>query len=196
VLTGWADGSLFHAAELVIAEGQFRATLAGGLVLSATSPQPLIFLQPLERGTAYLSDLSAESFVHRPYLDLAWPYHRDRNVAGGRLRSGGRLHAKGLGMHSGGRIAYRLSGAYHWFESRVAIDDHTAGEGSAVFQVYLAQGGVWKLAWASPTVRGGDAPVSVRLDLTGAEGIALAVEYADRGDQWDRANWLDARLME
>ena len=29
-----------------------------------------------------------------------------------------------------------------------------------------------------------------------AKAIALAVEYADRGDELDHADWLDARLVE
>jgi NPCBM/NEW2 domain len=35
----------------------------------------------------------------------------------------------------------------------------------------------------------------VSFDLKGARGLTLTVDFADRGDQLDRAVWLDARLV-
>jgi hypothetical protein len=52
-----------------------------------------------------------------------------------------------------------------------------------------------KEAYKSGIVRGGEAPQTVSVDLAGAQGITLTVDYADRGDELDRADWLDARLM-
>jgi hypothetical protein len=195
VLVGFRDGSLVRAAQLAIAADQVRVESAGGVAVASASPDDVVFVQPLGGSATYLSDLVADSYSFSPYLDIEWPYHRDRNVAGGRLRAGGALFAKGLGMHSGGRIAYRLGGEPQWFAAQVAVDDQTEGQGSVVFHVYLAKDGQWRRAWSSPTIRGGAAPIPVRVDLAGAEGIALAVDYADRGDQWDRADWLDARLV-
>ena len=36
---------------------------------------------------------------------------------------------------------------------------------------------------------------SVSVDVTGAKTLELLVDYADRADQQDHANWLDARLV-
>jgi hypothetical protein len=36
----------------------------------------------------------------------------------------------------------------------------------------------------------------VSVDLSGAKRISLIVDFADRADEWDRADWLDARLVE
>jgi hypothetical protein len=76
----------------------------------------------------------------------------------------------------------------------VAIDEAAARRGSVVFRVYLLQDDDWQLAFASPVVRGGDGPLSVSVELTGVKEIALVTDYAERGDELDYANWLDARF--
>jgi hypothetical protein len=44
-------------------------------------------------------------------------------------------------------------------------------------------------------VRGADEPQAVSIDLKGAKGITLTVDFADRGDELDHAVWLEARLV-
>jgi hypothetical protein len=44
-------------------------------------------------------------------------------------------------------------------------------------------------------VRGDAKPQAVSVDLRGAKGITLTVDFADRGDELDHAVWLDARLV-
>ena len=65
-----------------------------------------------------------------------------------------------------------------------------------MFRVYVQDvNGDWQKAYESGIVRGGDDLVPVRVDLAGAPRLALLVDFADRGDQWDHALWLDARLV-
>ena len=78
----------------------------------------------------YLSDLAAAEYRHVPYLDLPWPYAADRNVTGGRLRCGGRLFVKGIGMHSSARLTYSLPKPFARFEAAGGIDDSAGGAGS------------------------------------------------------------------
>ena len=54
----------------------------------------------------------------------------------------------------------------------------------------------WTQAYASDTIRGGAAPLPISVDLAGVKAITLAVEFADRGDELDHADWLSARLVE
>ena len=49
--------------------------------------------------------------------------------------------------------------------------------------------------YRSPIVRGGEAPLAISVDVSGAQRLSLVVDHADRGDQLDRADWLDARLI-
>jgi hypothetical protein len=44
-------------------------------------------------------------------------------------------------------------------------------------------------------VRGGDAPTHISVELGDATAIALLVDFADRGDERDLANWLNPRLV-
>jgi hypothetical protein len=61
--------------------------------------------------------------------------------------------------------------------------------------VYLLKNGNWTEAYKSGIVRGGDRTLPVSVDVTGAKGLTLTVDYADRGDELDHADWLDARLI-
>jgi hypothetical protein len=97
-------------------------------------------------------------------------------------------------MPSASRLAYDVAG-YRKFEAEIAIDDAAGLAGSVVFKVVLeAEPGNWATAYESPVVRGGDAPIPISVDLKGAGRMALLVDFADRGDVCDHANWLHARL--
>jgi hypothetical protein len=63
-----------------------------------------------------------------------------------------------------------------------------------VFRVLLHADSHWRQVYKSPVVRGGDAPQETAVELDQADQLALEVDYADRGDERDYANWLDARL--
>jgi len=187
---GFADGSLLPAEQLVLGEKSLKLTTGGGQTW-ATSADQLVYLMPLGDRVTYLSDLQPAAYRHVPYLNLSWPYRRDRNVTGGRLRSGGRLSPKGLGMHSAARLTYLLDGQYKRFQAEVGIDDSTAGSGSVKVRVYVD--GAKK--YSSETIRGGMAPVPISVDISGTKRLDLIVDFADRADEQDRADWLNARLV-
>ena len=127
------------------------------------------------------------------FSSLAWPYRTDANVVGTQLRGGGRLYAKGIGMHSTSRLTYRLDGkAYKRFEAGLAIDDHTDGRGSVVFRVFVDA----REAYHSPIVRGQTGVIPISVDVQGAKTSSLIVDYAEGGDELDHADWLNARLAE
>jgi hypothetical protein len=194
-LVGLRDGCRLLALALEADDRKARLTLWGGATVE-TATEAIVALQPLGGRAVYLSDLKPIGYKHIPYLQLSWPYETDHNVAGDQLRSGGRLFAKGLGMHSASRLTYNLDREYRRFEARLAVDDSTAGRGSVVFRLFVDDGsGMWQPKFNSPKVRGGDTPVAMSVDLTGAKRISLLVEFADRGDELDDADWLDARLI-
>ena len=99
-------------------------------------------------------------------------------------------------MHSAARITYDLDREYRAFQSEVAIDDSTGGRGSAACRVFTDDGsGQWRLKYEGPIVRGGQQPIPVNVDLTDAKRLSLLVDFADRGDEHDHVDWLDARLI-
>jgi hypothetical protein len=98
-------------------------------------------------------------------------------------------------MPTASRIAVATAG-YRRFEAQIALDETAGFEGSAIFKVLLESApGEWRTAYESLPVRGGDAPRQVAIDLAGAARIALVVDFADRGDVCDWADWLEARLV-
>ena len=199
-LLGMRDGSLLVADKAIVGGAGDHVQLVGGVRLvpfaDASLIEQVVLIRPVSPDVTYLSDLKPNSYKHVPLLDLAWPYKKDRNVRDGWLRTGGQLHTKGLGMHSTSRLTYRLARGFRRFESLVGIDDQTEGRGSVVFRVFLAGGdGKWEMAYKSPVVRGGDPPVTVSVPLDDARVLSLVVDFTDRGDQLDHANWLSARLV-
>jgi hypothetical protein len=130
-------------------------------------------------------------------LSIEWPFQRDKNVVEGPLYVDEKRWHKGLAMHSASRITFPLDPNDRWrrFEASVAIDDTARERGSVTFGVVVLREGRWQSAFTSGIVRGGDAPADISIDVSGATGLTLTVDYADRGDELDHADWLDARLV-
>lgn len=192
-----ADGSRLMVEKLTSAKDVVRVEL-DGVKSIPVSPEKIVGIQSLGGHVTYLSDLKSHSYLHLPLLEMKWPYHNDRSVAGGRLRSLQGVHHKGLGMHSTARLTYRLDKPYRRLEAELAIDREAAG-GSVVFRVMVDEGGSgkkrWKVAYTSPVVRSGDSLVPMFVDISKAKRISLVVDFAERGDVQDHANWIDARLV-
>ena len=99
---------------------------------------------------------------------------------------------KGIGMHSRSQITYTLDGTHRWLDGVVGIDDEAKGQGSVVFRVETDG----KVRFNSGLLRGIDAPVKLgRISIQGARRLTLIVEFADRGDILDHADWGDVRLV-
>ena len=199
-LIGFFDGTCLTVERVVANRQAAIVSLPAGVTLESQPDAHLLdqiaLVQPLGGRVTYLSDLKPAGYKHAAYLARTWTYGIDRNVLGGRLRGGGTLFAKGLGMHSAARLSYRLDGAYRRLDAELAIDDQTGHRGSVTCRVFIDDGsGKWKPVYQSPIIRGSDAPLPLSVDLTGARQVSLIVDFADRGDELDHANWLGARLI-
>jgi hypothetical protein len=195
LMVGLRDGSLLNVRAVRADEGALKLELEDGVKLAGGSVEDVAALQSPGGPFVYLSDLQPADYHQVPYFDLKWHYQRDRSVMGEPLVVRGKHFLKGLGMHSASRLTYRLDGGYRQFDAAVALDDSADGRGSVTFGVYVLRDGQWQEAYKSGIVRGGDAPRPVSVDVRGARGLTLTVDYADRGDEMDRAVWLDARVL-
>jgi hypothetical protein len=189
-VVGLADGSRVCVKHLAIGEQTATMELLAGLSWKADAKE-IVFLQPASPRIVYLSDLMPSGYRHVPYLDRTWQYRNDRNVLGGLMRCGGRLHLRGLGMHTAARISYVLPENAREFQAGLGIDDGTEGMGSVRFRVFVDG----NEKYVSPTVRGFDTPIPISVEVQDAVQIDLVVDFADRADVQDHANWLDARFM-
>jgi hypothetical protein len=202
-----ADGSQVLASGIETTEDSVVVTLASGATLTAAAadnnlepPESfwsrVALVQPLSPRIDYLSDLKTIGFKHVPLLDWQEDYANDRSVTHSRLRAGGERFIKGIGMPATSRLAYEIPAGAKRFEAEIAIDDDAIRGGSVVFRVFLeTMNESWKPAFESEIVRGGDSPRHVRVELGAAQRLALVVEMADRGDQRDWADWLNARFV-
>ncbi|MDI9445145.1 MAG: NPCBM/NEW2 domain-containing protein [Planctomycetota bacterium] len=189
IVVGLDDGSRVLAERLAI--GEREATLVGGGVASTIDPQRIVFLQPASDRVVYLSDLAPDGYRHVPFLNLAWDYRLDRNVLGGRLRNAGQIHLKGIGMHTASRLTFAPPEDARSFQASLAIDAAARELGSVRFRVFVDGG----QKYVSPTIRGGAPPAPIEVDVRGAQRVDLVVDYADRADVQDHANWLGARFV-
>jgi hypothetical protein len=158
------------------------------------------WVQPLGFGRyVYLSDLEPLAYKQVPFLDARHAWASDHNVLGGHLRVHGHRLSKGIGMAPASTLAFELTGKESAFHAELAIDDRAGGRGSVVFRIFagrLDSGRVvWEPAYESPIVRGGQPPLAVSVDLRSASRLALLVEFSERGDELDYADWLNPRLV-
>lgn len=194
-LVGLADGTLLEAGAVEIGPNAATITLPTLSELQTTTIKPICYVQSIASDAVYLSDLEPLDFRHTPYFETEWPLARDRNLRADWLQADGKLHAKGLAMHSAARAVYRVPEAASQFVAELAIDPASGNRGSVVYRVYLATEAGIDQVYESPVVRGGEKPRRMKVELNDATAIILVVDYADRGDELDHALWLDARFV-
>ena len=202
---GLSDGSLVRAGSVslkgdtaafsLIAGGELKATFAGRDDSDKRLGDLISYVEPVTQRVAWLSEIQPAAYRHVPFVSVERPLGVDACVLGMRLRNERALFRKGLGMPSASRVEYGVAG-YRKFEAEIAIDDAAELAGSVVFKVEIeTTQNQWQTAYESAVVRGGDAPISIAVDLRNAPRLALIVEFADRGDVCDYADWLNARLI-
>jgi len=196
--------AIIHAADGTVVTGQLKGLRDGKLELQAHFGAPLALgldsLLRIEfRGgrLVYLSDLEPAEVKETPMFDLVWHYRRDRSVDGNPLCLRGRVYRKGLGVHSRCELTYDLGGAYRRFLSDVGIDKEEKGkdelrEDGNVDVKVLVDG---KVLFERKGLTARDGPVPIDIDLTGAKRLTLLVDFGDKLDICDHADWAAARLI-
>jgi NPCBM/NEW2 domain-containing protein len=199
-----ADGSLVRTASVhakgdivtvgLALGGELKTTLSGRNDPDKRFWDAVTYVEPTAPRMKWLPDLQPLGYKHIPFLTIERPLGVDQSVLGTRLRAAGAVFRKGIGMPSASRVAYEVAG-FRKFEAEIAIDEAAALSGSGIFKVLLEGApDQWKAVYESQAIRGGDPPVPIAIDLKGAGRLVLLVEFADRGDVCDYADWLNARL--
>lgn len=185
------DGSQIVMTGLALAEGRLtgRAVFGADLSFPVESIASIRFLggriQPL-------SDLTAAKTQHTPFVSGSWKPGIDQTVLGRPLRLRGVEFPKGLGLHSQSSMTYTLDGAYDSFLALVGIDDETQGRGNVLFAVEVDG----KRVASTAPQPGSGLPQSLGpIDLRGKRTLTLHVEFGERGDIQDHADWCDPVLL-
>jgi NPCBM/NEW2 domain-containing protein len=155
---------------------------------------------PLERATrltvlngrlVFLSDIHPTEVQETPFFDTPHPFRVDRSQGGRPLRLGGRVYARGLGVHARSALTYALAGSFKTFATTLGVDSEVGNGGSVIFRIV----GDDKPLYESPIFRGGDTPLPVTVDVSGILLLRLEVDEAENADVADHADWAEARLM-
>jgi len=197
---GLRKGDLLHVDSVSTVRSSVVLELASGVQLAAPADflwPDVTYLSGNSAGTVSLVELPPLSYRHLPQLGWQLPLGRGTNVLGGRFRSGGSVHLAGIGMPSSSRVAFQLDGGYRTLAAELAVDGAAGLRGSVEFRVYgRKQGGSLEQLYRSETIRGGQPPVPIEVDVQDIALLVLLVDPADRGEELDYANWLNARLIE
>jgi uncharacterized delta-60 repeat protein len=147
--------------------------------------------QALKGGQNFLSDLQWTSATS------SWgPIERDRSNGeqgqkdGATLKVGGRVFAKGLGVHATSEIRYALGGQCNTFTAFVGIDEEVRGLGSARFKVF----GDDTLLFDSGVRHGRDLSLPVDVSVGGVKELKLVVSDGGDNNYYDHADWGEAAV--
>lgn len=140
---------------------------------------------------AFLSDLAVQRYEFEPFFEKRWDAARDRTLTGRSIRLAGREYKKGLTLHSRSVLSYALDGQYHQFAALVGVADEMDGRGDAAVAVM----GDGRMLWQADSIRGGQAPRAVLVDVTGVRELSLHVDFGDQLDLSDHVCWALARVI-
>jgi hypothetical protein len=168
-----------------------RATIGGKQVRS--NPVAVSVAPPPDppKGQAWVSDLTFLSQTN------SWgPVELDKSNGeqaagdGGPLTIGTTAYTKGLGVNAVSDIGLNLGKQCSRLTAAVGVDAEVGAHGSVVFEVWVDG----RQAWKSPLMTGTAPATPVDVDLAGATTLLLRVSDGGDGNQYDHADWADARL--
>lgn len=115
----------------------------------------------------------------------------DLGVAGKPISIGGKPFAHGVGTHAASIMRVAVGGNATRFTADVGVDDSAGKQGSVEFIV----AGDGKILWRSGVMTGGQAALSVDVDLAGVRVLVLQVTDGGDGASNDHADWADANIV-
>lgn len=117
----------------------------------------------------------------------------DISIINNVLTIGDKIYFKGIGTCAVSDIVYSLKKRYKIFTAEVGLDGYTlkCKKGSSVFKIY----GDEKLLWESDIMHYFDSAQKVKIDISGVDKLRLYVGDAEDGNDYDYANWVNAKII-
>lgn len=141
----------------------------------------------------FLSDLTPNTVEEEGAFGTIWNYAVNSNIDGSPLILGGTYYAHGLVLHSRARLSWELEGHYQRFHSFLGISDVMLPHNVGDCEVSILVDG--ERRWHQSSVRVGEAPQRVELDLTDAQTLTIIVDYGARFDIGDHLALAGAWLL-
>lgn len=152
----------------------------------------------VEQGKAiWLADITPSKYQCQVQDGDSIPLAINRSATGKFLRlqtAGGEgTYDRGIGLQSECFATYSLAGKYRRFEAMAGLDARSGIRGDAIL-VVLVDGKEQALPSAGKlTLAGG--PITLRVDLTRAKEVTIAIKKGNGGTVQDVVNLVEARLV-
>jgi alpha-galactosidase len=114
-----------------------------------------------------------------------------KSVEGKTLRLAGLAYEHGVGSHASGAVYVELDGQAQRFQAIVGVDDETRDRGSVTLKAY----GDTKLLLTTEVLKGGQAPLTVDLDIAGVKRLIMVMGDGGDGMHYDHLDFADARFL-
>jgi hypothetical protein len=202
VLLGTGSGSLIAPVNYSVGTAPYQAILvhldgdgkldiaAGNYHANNISILPSSGAFQLPPDTSYLSDLAWTSAVNGYGLVERDSSNGESGAGDGRaITLNGTSYVKGLGVHANSEIRYTIANCSN-FSADVGVDDEVGSNGSVVFEVWLDS----VKQFDSGRLNGDSAAMALNVSLTGKTDLRLIVTDAGDGDNYDHADWANARI--
>ncbi|TVR14660.1 MAG: hypothetical protein EA401_04050 [Planctomycetota bacterium] len=150
-------------------------------------------LQVLGGRRAFLSDIPPSEVEEEGAFGTVWNYAVNENIDGSPLKLGGTYYAYGLVIHSRARLSWKLEGNYVRFHTFLGISDAMIPHNVGDCEVSIYVDG--ERRWHQGSVRVGEPPQRIELDVTGAEKLTVVVDYGARYDIGDHLALAGAWLL-
>jgi alpha-galactosidase len=113
-----------------------------------------------------------------------------KSVDGKPLKIGGKSYGDGIGTHADSSFSLQLDGKADTLSAEVGVDAETADKGSVEFVVCCDGREVFR----SGVLKGGSPARALKVPLAGVHNLDLQVLDGGDGNQFDHADWADARI--
>ena len=209
------QGSVLTASEsrVTALRGVWEQAASACLVRPAWSRTPIPVawsaVRTLSRAPSTVVPLSLvapQTVTQHGALGSSWKWQVDRNVAGGKLRSGGVGYLWGFGIHAPNALVFRLPDSARAFRCDLGIDDAVGESGCVVAKVFLNEATGTPVFQSKPLL-GAQLAISTG-EITLARGnsaarqLVLVVEDGGEAraarnplDIGDHADWLEPTLV-
>ena len=195
-----ADGTILAGQIVSLAEGRLEVEIGKNRI--AVPWGEVSRVEVRSDRLQFVSDLNPIEVKESAIATLVRPWQRDRSVSGkpltlplpqGQLVSGQPTSvsfSKGIGAHARSELTFELPKTFDFLAGTIGIDAATEGRGDCVVSVLGDRKELWK-----QRIRGGEAPVALKLDVTGVRRLTLLVEPGEDLDLADHVDWCDLRLI-
>lgn len=137
-----------------------------------------------QENTTYLDELDLKN------IRQGWGEGPKKNLScvGNPIKLQGTTYNRGVGTHANVVFYIQLNGSASKFEATVGIDDETEGKGSVIARFF----GDNKLLYATHTLKGGEEPEKVYIDLQGISTFTISINDAYDDISYDHVDIAEA----